>query len=97
MNLALKEAKSGGRDKTDEEWSELASVARYMSDLRESLANFQPDIVASDMASSGSSENASLWEMALQKKKKYAEARAQKQRANRSEIIREQLTDFNQL
>lgn len=26
--------------KSDQEWSELASVARYMSDLRESLAKF---------------------------------------------------------
>jgi len=54
-----------------------------------------PDFARSETTSS--SQSTSLWELALQKKKQYVDERGSKIRANRADIIRRELADFNEL
>ena len=107
MNLVLKqvsheEGSTGsveGLAKSEQEWAELGAIAQYITGVRDSLANYKaedlPDFAKQETANSSPSE--SLWEIALKKKKQYVTERAAKRRANRGDIIREQLADFNQL
>jgi len=108
INMALKmvkverqgEAFPGSDGKTDAEWSLLGAIARYITDLRDSCSTFRPDELP-DLFDSElkqlTTENASLWELAMQKKKQYLDERGARQTADRSQLIKEQLADFAEL
>ena len=106
LGLVLEEREgqnfSGSEGKSQEEWQELAAAAKYLADYKQAQRSYRPSYDAGmpeflSRQTTDEISNASLWELALQKKNEFLEQRQASVKADRAQIIRGELADFNRL
>ena len=93
---------AGSEGKSDEKWQELAAAAKYLADYKQAQRSYRPqyDAEISEFLSRQTTDevsNASLWELALKKKNEFLQHKQASSKADRAQIIRDELADFDKL